>query len=145
MVKHLLVLSKPIAALALTLAAACTAAPLPLETPASESTATPEVTLVGTTVFVQSVEVQGLDSDPLEVTALVRGQLPDACSFIEGYELEFKEQTFKITMTGVRRPDARCAQMLTPFEQEVPLDVSGLPTGEYTVDVNGMTTQFDLE
>ncbi|MBE7553551.1 MAG: GerMN domain-containing protein [Anaerolineales bacterium] len=37
-----------------------------------------------------------------------------------------------------------CAQAVVPFEEVIPLDVSGLPPGQYTVNVNGLVDSFTL-
>jgi inhibitor of cysteine peptidase len=55
----------------------------------------------------------------------------------------FDGATFTINMTTLRDPNLICAQVLTPFEQTIPLDVAGLPAGRYRVVVNGVTAQFD--
>jgi len=38
-----------------------------------------------------------------------------------------------------------CAQVMTPFEEVVALDVVGLKAGVYTVDVNGVGDTFELQ
>ncbi len=53
--------------------------------------------------------------------------------------------TFFVTITTSRPADAVCAQVMTPFAEVVALDVVGLKTGVYTVDVNGVRDTFELQ
>ncbi|MGD2050022.1 MAG: multiheme c-type cytochrome [Chloroflexota bacterium] len=69
--------------------------------------------------------------------AIVEGNLPDSCSTIDSIEQTVDGNTIEITISAVRPPDVLCAQVLTPFSEEVILETEGLEPGEYTVDVNG--------
>ncbi|MEK9183870.1 MAG: hypothetical protein AAB890_02250, partial [Patescibacteria group bacterium] len=51
---------------------------------------------------------------------------------------------FFITITASREADKICAQVITPFEKKILLDVAGLAAGTYTVNVNGVTATFTL-
>ena len=93
----------------------------------------------------ESIEIQILESDPVRVNAIVRGQLPDAgCTTITSVDQVRDGNMFKITLRTTTDPLALCAQALTPFEQVVPLDVKDLPPGEYVVNVNGVEQSFEL-
>jgi len=96
------------------------------------------------TVLVEQVEVLILESFPVQVHVLARGQLPDACSFIDQVIQSRQGNEFTVTLTLARRPDAKCALLATPFEQNIPLDVQGLEAGVYRVTVNGVTGTFEL-
>lgn len=112
------------------------AAPLPTETSAAP--------IAGVAV-VQSIETQILESDLLQVNAIVRGELPDAgCTTIASVDQVRDGNTFKITLRTTTDPLALCAQALTPFEQVVPLDVRDLPPAKYVVNVNGVEQSFEL-
>ena len=80
-------------------------------------------------VFVDQVSVQ--------VSVVVQGSFPDSCTSLGEVTQTVEDNTISVTLTGVQPADMMCAQVLTPFEETIPLDVSGLPAGEYTVDVNG--------
>ena len=80
----------------------------------------------------------------MQVQAVIRGYLPDACTYIERVDQVRESTTFRIRMTTARYPNQRCAQALTPFEQVVALNVAGLPPGRYDVRVNQVVTPFDL-
>jgi inhibitor of cysteine peptidase len=95
-------------------------------------------------VLVESLEVFFLKSFPVQVHVIVRGQLPDACSFIEMVEQAYGNNHFEVTLTNARQPNMRCAPQPTPFEENIPLDVYGLDAGNYTVTVHGIETSFEL-
>lgn len=94
--------------------------------------------------IVESITVNVLESFPVQAQAVVRGQLPDACAFVENVRVLRESRTFRIQLRIARQPNQRCAQVLTPFEEVVSLDVNGLPAGEYDVRVNNLRTTFSL-
>ena len=94
---------------------------------------------------VQSVEIQILESFPVQVNAIVRGQLPDAgCTTLAGVNQSRSGNTFTVTLTTKVDPNAMCSQVITPFEYVIPLDVSSLLPAEYIVNVNGVEASFEL-
>lgn len=132
------------AALLTLLAAACGPIPAAAPTPAPIKTEEPSIPVTGVAV-VQSVEIQVLESLPLQVNAIVRGQLPDAgCTTISSVNQVRNDNTINVTLTTTTDPLALCAQALTPFEQVVSLDISNLPPATYTVDVQGVQQTFEL-
>jgi len=52
--------------------------------------------------------------------------------------------TFHVRIATRRPTDEICAQVLAPFEKTIELDTTGLPTGVYMVEVNGVTDTFAL-
>jgi inhibitor of cysteine peptidase len=126
--------------LAAALLAACgpTAAPTP---------GAPEPTGAGVIrgqAIVEEIDIQILESFPVQVHVVARGYLPDGCTEIDEIEKTRAEQTFQVTITTVRPADAVCTEALVPFEEVISLDVLGLEAGIYTVDVNGVTGSFEL-
>jgi inhibitor of cysteine peptidase len=93
---------------------------------------------------VDSIDIVILESFPVQVHVLARGTLPDSCTAIDQISRERDGTTFRVTLTTARSAEA-CAQVLTPFEETIPLDVYGLDAGTYTVDVNGVTGTFTLD
>ncbi|HET9589778.1 MAG TPA: SH3 domain-containing protein [Anaerolineales bacterium] len=131
------------AALALLLLAACTP-PAAAPTPPPILTEEPGIPVTGGAV-VQSIEIQILESNPIQVNAIVRGQLPDAgCTTVSAVEQVRDGNAFKVKVITTTDPAALCAQVLTPFEHIVPLDVSSLLPGKYSVNVNGVEQAFAL-
>lgn len=126
------------------LGAACAPAVTETPTPAPIKTEEPSVPVTGVAT-VESVEVLILESMPVQVNAVIRGQLPDAgCTTIREVTQIREGNTIELTIVTTTDPLALCAQALTPFEQVVPLDISALPAGEYIVDVGGTSATFEL-
>ena len=98
----------------------------------------------GTTYFVESVEVQVLETDPVQVEAIVRGQLADACTTMADATVAQQGSTFVITFQTSRPTDQMCAQVLTPFEQVVTLGTPDPATGTYTVQAGDVVESFTL-
>ena len=69
---------------------------------------------------------------------------PDACSRISAVNQSISGNTFTFTLTTDKFLDVTCAQMLSLANVDLLLEVGGLAFGEYTVDVNGVTTTFNL-
>lgn len=114
--------------------------------PATGTGGTPVVTYPPTDqAYVDGVDVLIMESFPVQVRLIIHGNLPDACSQISEVKQAQIGNTFTIDLVVTRDPLAKCAQVLTPFEQSVALDVAGLPAGTYTVEVEGVTTSFTLD
>ena len=76
--------------------------------------------------------------------AIVTGQLPDSCTKIGRTTQQVVGKTIKITMNTHRPDEAVCTTAMQPFKERVRLDVKELSAGQYSVDVNGVTTNFNL-
>lgn len=94
---------------------------------------------------VEAVDVVIQESFPVQVSAVVRGYLPDACTEISRVAADQVGETFNITVATARPKDTACAEVIQSFEETVPLDVLGLAAGVYTVDANGVTATFELQ
>jgi hypothetical protein len=105
---------------------------------------TPDV--VGGNVFIDSVDVLILESFPVQVRAVIQGNLPDGCTEIRDVQVNRAEGSdrFEIAIVTHRDPELMCTEALVPFEETVSLDVDGLPAGSYTVEVQGETATFEL-
>jgi len=97
------------------------------------------------TAQVDSIDLLILESFPVQITAMVRGNLPDGCTTIDQIAQERQGNTFEVTITTKRPAGKMCTQALVPFEEAIALEVNGLPAGTYTVSVNGTTGAFTLD
>lgn len=119
-------------------------------TPTTESAADPTSTPgsnepVRGQARIDSVDVLLLESFPVQVNVIAGGNLPDACTFIDEIITQQSGDTFRVAVTTIRQPDVMCAQVVTPFEETITLEVEGLPAGTYEVSVNGVTESFTLD
>ena len=94
--------------------------------------------------LVDEIDILILESFPVQINVIARGNLPDPCTEISEVLQEREGNTFFVTIKTYR-PPGPCIQVLAPFEEIIPLEVYGLPAGTYTVDVNGVQATFDLE
>lgn len=97
---------------------------------------------IGQAAMVESVDVLMLESWPLQVNAVIKGNLPDGCTTIYRLESRLEKDRFVVTVYTQRDREAFCTQALVPFEENHALNVYGLPAGIYTVDAYGVTTEF---
>lgn len=96
------------------------------------------------TVYVDSIDILTRESFPVQMSATVKGNLPDPCTTITSASSQRDGNTFKINIVTNRPADAVCVQMLSPFEQSVTLDVAGLKAGTYTVVAGDVSKTFEL-
>jgi inhibitor of cysteine peptidase len=94
---------------------------------------------------VNDIKILLLESFPVQIHAVTRGEHPDSCTKVDKVVTRREGDTFFVTITTSRPADAMCAQVMTPFEEIVVLDVVGLKAGVYTVDVNGVRGTFELQ
>ncbi|UCF10144.1 MAG: hypothetical protein JSW65_00195 [Candidatus Bipolaricaulota bacterium] len=102
-------------------------------------------TIILSVAPVDRIEIRILESFPVQVHVVVRGSLPDACTAVREVAATRSRHRFVVEVTAQRDRDALCAQVLTPYEEVVPLDVLGLPAGTYVVEVHGLSATFRLE
>lgn len=124
-------------------------ATLPMDTPAPTECAPGPACDPGPAdsfdITIDGLEVRVEAGSPSSVIAVLSGTLPDAsCTTIASVEQAREGNTFRLTVIAQTDPLKRCAYALTPFTQEVVLDVEGLPAGTYTVKANDVTATFDL-
>lgn len=111
--------------------------------PTTDPFADPNV--VEGTLYVNSVELLTLESFPLQMMAIVQGDFSNGCTTYAGSEQKTDGNVISITLIAAMPADVACTEALVPFEENVPVDIYGLPAGEYTVDVNGVTATFTLD
>jgi len=97
------------------------------------------------TAQVDSIDLLMLESFPVQIHLVARGNLPDGCTAIDQVTQARQGDTFKVTITTKRPAGKACTEALVPFEETIALDVAGLSAGTYTVDVNGVTGSFTLD
>jgi len=117
--------------------------------PTPEPTATPIEApsgqeIIRGTATVEGIDIQILESFPVQVRVMAQGLLADGCTTVGEINQELVDNTFMVTIGTVRPADEVCTQALVPFEETIELEVRGLPAGTYTVDVNGVTGTFTL-
>ena len=130
--------------LLLLFATACTAPEESVaETVASNSS---PITPVEALAPIDSAEINLLESFPVEVVIVARGQFINDCTVIDRIDQAKGGNTFAVEIISLypSSASATCLPVPTEYEQQVPLDVAGLPAGTYAVNVNGVIQTFTL-
>ena len=131
---------------ALVAAFGCMATPTAVDAPTAYAPATEpsDDGVVEGVAAVENIDILILESFPVQINVVARGDLPDGCTMIDEAIQERDGNTFRVTITTVRPVGMVCTEALVPFEKVISLDVYGLPAGVYTVDANGVSGTFEL-
>ena len=113
-----------------------------IDTPAPTDAANSNDSEYGEAAYVESIDTVFLESFPLQVHAVVKGNLPDGCTTIQRHEIKREGDTFTITIFTQRQKGAFCTEALVPFEYIVALDVYGLPAGKYVIKAYDAVAEF---
>lgn len=89
-------------------------------------------------VFLQESQVLLLESYPIQVRVLLRGEKPTPCHEMRVVISEPDEQN-RIDLEVFTEVELgeMCIQVIEPFEETVAIPMNGAPDGEYTIWVNG--------
>ena len=99
----------------------------------------------GAVIYLNAMDINILESFPVQVTVDFAGNLPDGCTTIKSIESSLEDQVFTITFRTHRPAGKMCTEALVPFEETISLDVYGLPAGEYTVVAKDLMSSFTLD
>ena len=115
---------------------ACNAKPSsPTNSPVSQQTGS---------ISVQSIEILKTVSQPVQINALVKGNLPDNCTTLDQAIAQREGSNFTITLSTSRQTGATCTNQPIAFERVIPLDTTGIHPGSYTVMAEGVSVNFDM-
>jgi Ig-like domain-containing protein len=141
--KTLLKIASLVCLTLLALTACSPASPVTISLTAG-STATKEARIAGREAQVQSIDIQIMNADPTQVNAVVRGNLTESCAILGESQVQYTSNTIQIIVYAVSPSDIGCMQVTTSFETTIPLNISDLPAGSYTVVANGVSTVLNL-
>lgn len=108
-------------------------------------TAAVETGPVEGTANIESIEIQLVETFPIEVNVLVKGILPDECTVVDNISRSRQGGNLRVFLTTTRPAGATCNQTAIRFEELIALDVEGLPAGIYVVEVNGKKGTFTFQ
>jgi len=94
---------------------------------------------------IESVLVVYPPAWPEEIQVVVNGVLPDGCTKIYMIKPVRYENIYTIMIYTIKEVGVECTLALVPFEETITLDTSELSSGNYSVDVYGISTSFALE
>lgn len=97
-----------------------------------------------TTVYIDEIELLLMESFPVQVAAIVRGNLANGCVVLDGISAIRSGEGFALDVRAHEEGDF-CTQSLVPFEERVTLDVLGLKAGTYTVRAGEISAEFTFD
>ena len=118
---------------------------IPLMQSSAEGQAQQEETPSAELAMVGDVELVTIRTVPMQINAVVRGNLPDSCTQID--KIQQQNHANQILLKVATRPRWRsllCANVLTPFEETISLNLLGLAAGHYTVVAGDAQASFTL-
>lgn len=117
-----------------------------IESSASTATdlRTPAMPIYKDEMLVDDVSIQVGRGSPLPVHAVVAANLPKSCGQLGEIHMYRAEGTFFVRLSGHLPAQSECNPDTLPLRLEIPLNIVALPEGTYEVNVNGVTTTFDI-
>ncbi len=97
--------------------------------------------MTGPPPLVEAVEIGPVVDGEASVT--VRGTLPDDCTEVSGAEWARNETRFHVGLV-TKRPAGACPDVVTPFEYELDIPLTGLEAGTYEVSAGDVVSDFEL-
>lgn len=95
--------------------------------------------------MVTELTVTVIETEPVQVEVGVIGYMANPCIELNT-AVTRKGSTFYVVVgENPLQTLVACAQVIQPYELEIPLNVKGLPSGDYVVMVNGDSIEFDLD
>jgi len=120
------------------------APPTPPAAPPAETPVAAPADASNGKVYVDEVVAFLEKSLPAKLQVTIRGNLADGCTKLLDPKVTRQRRTFHIELPATRAK-GMCTQALVPFELAVPVSITGLASGTYTVEAGGKTDSFTLE
>jgi hypothetical protein len=95
-------------------------------------------------ISIDSVDVQILESVPVQVKARVQGTIGDGCSELESVTQERTGNEITITILRRRPKDAFCTQIAKLYDETLTLG-GEFPSGSYVLRVNDVEKTFQVD
>ena len=95
--------------------------------------------------YVDEISVAVIETNPVQVELQVLGHTPNPCVELETAVIRSGNTFYVVVADTPLQTLIACAQIIQPYEVTIPLDVSGLPPGDYLVVVNGDDIEFTLD
>lgn len=96
-------------------------------------------------VAVAAVTVNIAESLPVQVSVTIAGNKSIPCVDLQSPAIFRNDTQITVVLAEtVLGPAESCISVLAPFETTIALDVTGLESGSYTVNVNGVEAELNL-
>lgn len=94
---------------------------------------------------VTETSVSIIETLPVQVFVKATGYTPTPCFELETAVTRKDTNFYAVVAMNPLQTLVACAQVLQPYTLDIPLDVKNLPSGDYSVIVNGMSVGFHLD
>ncbi|HMQ29319.1 MAG TPA: hypothetical protein PKD53_01275 [Chloroflexaceae bacterium] len=92
---------------------------------------------------IETVTVEILESDPVQVVANIQGYLGNGCMSLGEITQSRSGDTVEVTVPAIHSGAEICTMQLQLIDERVPLE-GPFAQGEYTLIVNGVETSFSV-
>ena len=93
---------------------------------------------------ISNIVIKTSEGFPVEKTLVVKGTLPDGCTYLNEPQVMRSGNTFYVNLT-TRREGDMCTEAVKNYEIPIVIPVQGLPAGNYVIVINGKQLNFELE
>ena len=93
---------------------------------------------------IEGLDVQILESMPVQVKATINGTLGDGCTSLNAITQKRTGNTFGVEVTTKRPAEAMCTMIAKLYNETISLDVAGLSAGTYIVSAGTLSQTFKL-
>lgn len=93
---------------------------------------------------INSLAIVNSEGFPVQKILVVKGDLANGCTYINDPKQLRDGNVFYVQLT-TRTEGEVCTEALVPYEKNIPLNVSNLPSGVYLVNINGREMSFEIE
>ncbi|MCA9982384.1 MAG: hypothetical protein KDD89_16175, partial [Anaerolineales bacterium] len=118
-----------------------------VEEPIDAPSAEPEADSGNATgqAYVNFVTVTTVDESNGRATVQIQGDLANSCTVIDEIAVAGPENNqFTAEIIASQPADMVCTEAIVPFTQTIVLDLVGLESGDYAIEVGGVTATFAL-
>ena len=101
--------------------------------------------LLAASVVVERLELDVMESMPVQVRAKISGHFSLSCTILEDVTVLRQENSFIVQFHPVKNVETPCVEASVPFSETITLDVAGLPAGSYTLVAGEQVQSFTLD
>lgn len=93
---------------------------------------------------INSVEIVDSQTFPIQKILVVKGDLPNGCTYLNDPKQLRDGNVFYVSLS-MRTEGEVCTEALVPYEKNIVLNITNLPSGVYLVNINRREMSFEIE
>ncbi|ALG66814.1 hypothetical protein [Beggiatoa leptomitoformis] len=111
---------------------------------ATSQTTVSHVNRMQKNINIKQLDIVTLDTYPMRVNAIAQIELPNNCLLVSDITEEIQNDTFNLTLLPTPQNGVNCQEQPQLIEQIISLNIQGLKSGVYTVNLNEASAEFIL-